>query len=175
MSGFQVGVTALAGPTQRLKQIATDLGMAASGAATAAGNGSAAAGTAVVSAAADVFKAGVQSVLATLGDDAGLLGDKVQKAGVTYDAVDRTAMPTGSDCGPSPPGAPNPASTEPVAVAAGDSLWGVAAARLGPGASNADVAAEVHRWYAANRDEIGPDPDQLRPGTKLRVPQGSPG
>ncbi|HEX6756782.1 MAG TPA: hypothetical protein VF109_12650, partial [Mycobacteriales bacterium] len=91
MSGFQVGVTALAGPAQRFKQIGTDLGMAASGGSTAAGNGSAATGSATVSSAADVFKAGVQSVLAALADDAGLLGDKVQKAGVTYDVTDRTA------------------------------------------------------------------------------------
>jgi resuscitation-promoting factor RpfA len=167
MSGFQVGVTALAGPAQRFKQIATDLGMAGSGATTAAGNGSAAAGTAAVSSAADVFKAGVQGVLTALSDDAGLLGDKVQKAGITYEAVDKTAMPSGTDGGPSPPGQDQPA---PVPVAAGDTLWALAAKQLGPGASNADVSAEVRRWYEANRDEIGPNPDRLAPGTKLRVP-----
>ena len=96
MSGFQVGVSALAGPTQRLKQIGTDLAVAGSGAATAAGKGSAAAGSTTVSGAADVFKAGVQSVLTALGEDAGLLGDKVQKAGITYDVTDQTAMPGGN-------------------------------------------------------------------------------
>ncbi|HEX6756260.1 MAG TPA: hypothetical protein VF109_09995 [Mycobacteriales bacterium] len=174
MSGFQVGVSALAGPTQRLKRIGTDLGMAGSGAATAAGNGSAAAGTATVSGAADVFKAGVQSMLTALGEDAGLLGDKVQRAGITYGVTDRTAMPSGNGAGsgtgggPGPPGPPSPPRT--VDIASGDSLWAIATERLGHGASNADLAAEVHRWYEANRDTIGPSPDHLTIGTRLHAP-----
>jgi resuscitation-promoting factor RpfA len=200
MSGFQVGVTALRGPAQRLKQIATDLGVAGSGAASAAGDGGAAAGSPSVSGAADVFRAGVQAVLATLADDAGLLGDKVQKAGVTYDVTDRTAMPVtpggstpgGSTPGRSTPGGSTPGgsrdsggSTQPagtapdsgpppapatVHVARGDSLWSIAARRLGPGATPAAVSAEWHRWHAANRDVIGPDPDRLLAGTTLRAP-----
>lgn len=148
MSGFQVGVTALRGPTQRLKTIGSDLGVASSGTATAAGNGSAAAGSPAVSGAADVFKAGVQSVLAALADDANLLGDKVQKAGITYEAVDRTAMPTGTGDGDGGGGGP-PAPVRPTTheVASGDSLWGIAATKLGPDASNADIAAEADRWF----------------------------
>jgi hypothetical protein len=95
MSGFQVGVTALNSPTQRLKQISVDLASAGSGAAAAAGSGGAAAGDPAVVSAAEVFTAGVQAVLGALGDDAGLLGDKVQRAGVSYDVTDTTALPTG--------------------------------------------------------------------------------
>ena len=92
MSGFQVGIGALSAPAQRLKQIGTDLGSAATGAGTAAAAGGAA-GDARVVAAAEVFTCGVKAVLGALGEDAGLLADKVQRAGVTYDAVDRTAVP----------------------------------------------------------------------------------
>ena len=59
-----------------------------------------------------------------------------------------------------------------VVVAAGDSLWLIAARRLGPGASPADVAAETHRWYAANVAVIGANPDLLRPGQVLAAPPG---
>jgi hypothetical protein len=92
MSGFQVGVGALSAPAQRLKQISADLGTASSGAGSAAASGQGAAGDARVGSAAEVFAAGVKAVLSALGDDAGLLADKVQKAGVTYQAVDRTAV-----------------------------------------------------------------------------------
>ncbi|HST64379.1 MAG TPA: hypothetical protein VLM05_04235 [Mycobacteriales bacterium] len=92
MSGFQVGVGALSAPAQRLKQISADLGTAATGAGSAAASGRGAAGDGRVAAAADVFEAGVKAVLSALGEDAGLLADKIQKAGVTYEAVDRTAV-----------------------------------------------------------------------------------
>ena len=93
VSGFQVGVGALAAPAQRLKQISADLGSARSGAGTAAGGARGAAGDPRVAAAAEVFGAGVTAVLGALGDDAGLLADKVQRAGVTYEAVDRRPFP----------------------------------------------------------------------------------
>jgi hypothetical protein len=93
VSGFQVGVGALSAPAQRLKQISADLGAATTGAGSAAATGQRAAGDARVASAAETFGAGVKAVLAALGDDAGLLADKVQKAGVTYEAVDAHAMP----------------------------------------------------------------------------------
>jgi hypothetical protein len=93
MSGFQVGVGALSAPAQRLKQISADLGTASSGAGSAAASGRGAAGDGRVASAAEVFEAGVKAVLSALGEDAALLADKVQKAGVTYEAVDRTAVP----------------------------------------------------------------------------------
>ena len=88
-------MAALAGPAQRLTQLSADLAMAASGAAAAAGSGRSAAGDPAVAGAADVFRAGVQSLLGALGDDAGLLGEKVQAAGITYDVVDGTAVRSG--------------------------------------------------------------------------------
>lgn len=59
---------------------------------------------------------------------------------------------------------------EDVVVRRGDSLWDIAARHLGPTASAEAVAAEWPRWYAANRDVIGPDPDLIHPGQRLRPP-----
>lgn len=50
-----------------------------------------------------------------------------------------------------------------VTVEAGDSLWSIAAERLGAG----------DRWpeiYALNRAAVGPDPDVIRPAQRLRLP-----
>jgi hypothetical protein len=93
MSGFQVGVGALSAPAQRLKLVAYDFNTATTRAGAAAGRGQDAAGDPRVASAAELFGAGVKAVLGALGDDAGLLADKVQKAGVTYEAVDQTAVP----------------------------------------------------------------------------------
>ena len=57
-----------------------------------------------------------------------------------------------------------------VVVRPGDCLWTIAATALGSIASNAEIAAEWPRWYAANRHVIGADPDLLLPGTRLRTP-----
>jgi nucleoid-associated protein YgaU len=57
-----------------------------------------------------------------------------------------------------------------VTVAPGDSLWLIAARRLGADASQGEVAAAWPRWYAANRDVIGPDPNLIHPGQRLRTP-----
>jgi nucleoid-associated protein YgaU len=57
-----------------------------------------------------------------------------------------------------------------VVVAPGDSLWSIAARGLGQGASNAATASAWHRWYAANREVIGPDPDLIYPGERLHPP-----
>ena len=57
-------------------------------------------------------------------------------------------------------------------VRAGDSLWVIAARHLGPGASNAQIAAEWPRWYRANRAVIGSNPSLLLVGTRLAVPDG---
>jgi len=57
-----------------------------------------------------------------------------------------------------------------VVVRRGDSLWALAARHLGPGATDAEIAAEWPRWYTANRATIGPDPDLLLPGQVLRPP-----
>ncbi|MGG5260797.1 LysM peptidoglycan-binding domain-containing protein [Phycicoccus avicenniae] len=63
-----------------------------------------------------------------------------------------------------------PAAVHEVVVHRGDSLWSIAARHLGPGATDAEVAAEWPRWYAANRGVVGPDPDHLLPGQVLHAP-----
>jgi nucleoid-associated protein YgaU len=57
-----------------------------------------------------------------------------------------------------------------VLVAPGDSLWRIAARRLGPGADDAAIAREWPRWYAANRAVIGADPNLIHPGQRLVPP-----
>ena len=60
-----------------------------------------------------------------------------------------------------------------VLVRPGDTLWGIAAAHLPAGHSQAQVAQAWPRWYEANRQSIGPDPDQIRAGTRLVPPSPS--
>lgn len=54
-----------------------------------------------------------------------------------------------------------------ITVRTGDSLWSIAADRLGPGAAASDIDAAWRELYAANRDAIGADPDLIRPGLDL--------
>lgn len=56
-------------------------------------------------------------------------------------------------------------------VTAGDTLWDIAAERLGPAATNSAIAQEWPRWHHANREVIGPDPDLIHPGQQLTAPQ----
>jgi nucleoid-associated protein YgaU len=60
-----------------------------------------------------------------------------------------------------------------VVVLRGDTLWGIAARHLGAGATDAEVAREWPRWYAANETVIGADPDLLRPGQRLTPPEST--
>jgi hypothetical protein len=57
-----------------------------------------------------------------------------------------------------------------VVVKAGDSLWSIASSRLGPFATDLDVALSWPKWYAANRATIGADPAVLLPGQVLQPP-----
>ena len=68
--------------------------------------------------------------------------------------------------------APRPETTRrsTVVVRPGDSLWELAERSLPAPVSDADRAAEWPRWWAANRDVIGDDPDVLRPGQHLVAP-----
>jgi hypothetical protein len=59
---------------------------------------------------------------------------------------------------------------EQTTVRSGDSLWVIAARRLGPTATPAQVAAAWPAWYSANRDVIGDDPGLLHPGQVLVIP-----
>lgn len=62
------------------------------------------------------------------------------------------------------------AGADQVVVRVGDSLWSIAASRLGPFATDVEVAQEWPRWYRANVGIIGPDANLLQPGQILRVP-----
>lgn len=72
-------------------------------------------------------------------------------------------------------GGPDGAS-EPVphVVTRGESLWSIAAAHLGPGATVPEVAAAWPRWYEANRTIVGDDPDHITPGLALAPPAAQP-
>lgn len=65
------------------------------------------------------------------------------------------------------------ASADPgtVVVAPGDSLWKIAADRLGPGASSHAIYAELVRIWDRNASRIGTgDPNLIFPGTRLTIP-----
>ena len=88
--------------------------------------------------------------------------------------------PTG-DPAPAAPAPPDWPSTSPTAekyvVVPGDCLWRIAEGRLlaaGPDPTDADVAHAVDRWWSANADVIGPDPDLIHPGQVLLPPPGTP-
>lgn len=98
-----------------------------------------------------------------------------------------TAHPAPTDAGPTPTGKPPsrsrpsehpaqssrtdpPHSTRALRVRTGDSLWLIAARRLGADASPRQVAVEWPRWYTANHDVVGPDPALIRPGQVLHAP-----
>ncbi len=66
--------------------------------------------------------------------------------------------------------APAPAreSHAPITVRVGDSLWSIARADLGPQATSGEIDERWRALYAANRSEIGEDPDLITPGQQLR-------
>jgi nucleoid-associated protein YgaU len=61
-------------------------------------------------------------------------------------------------------------SATDVVVQPGDTLWSIAARRLGPSASGAAITAAWHAWYAANRSVIGSNPSLIQPGQRLTPP-----
>lgn len=58
-----------------------------------------------------------------------------------------------------------------VVVAPGDSLWSISERRLGPGATQSQVARGVERIYALNRDLIGADPNLIYAGQRFALPR----
>jgi hypothetical protein len=69
---------------------------------------------------------------------------------------------------------PSAAAQEEVVVQPGDSLWTITARHLGPHASEKMVAETWPRWYEANRDVIGANPELLQPGQILHPPTATP-
>lgn len=68
-------------------------------------------------------------------------------------------------------GRPRPTTPDrSVVVRRGDTLWSIAAAELGPEATDAEITRAWPRWHDANAAAIGPDPHLLRPGTVLSPP-----
>jgi nucleoid-associated protein YgaU len=97
----------------------------------------------------------------------------VAAAGVVSGAL--VAAPASADGpfdrpAPSPPHAPRARPPSAVVVAPGDTLWGIAARRLGIAASPGLTAATWPRWYVANRPVVGPDPGRILPGQRLVPP-----
>lgn len=66
--------------------------------------------------------------------------------------------------------APVPEEDVEVVVHRGDSLWSIAARRLGHGASDAEIDRSWRELFALNREVVGADPDLLLPGQLLRLP-----
>ncbi|HEX6151071.1 LysM peptidoglycan-binding domain-containing protein [Nocardioides sp.] len=62
-----------------------------------------------------------------------------------------------------------------VLVAPGDTLWGLAERTLPPTADAAEVGRRWQEIWHANRDVVGADPDLIRPGQRLVLPQPAPG
>lgn len=85
---------------------------------------------------------------------------------VISDTVTSPAVTSGSQASPQS----STDLTDPVIVRRGDTLWDIAAARLGPDPTNAEIAAAWPRWYAQNRQTIGVDPDLIFPGQPLTPP-----
>ncbi|MCK9896829.1 LysM domain-containing protein [Frankia sp. AgB32] len=59
-----------------------------------------------------------------------------------------------------------------IVVLRGDSLWTIAARHLGANATQEQISAEWHRWWSANMDVIGHDPNMILPGQRLTPPSG---
>lgn len=81
-----------------------------------------------------------------------------------------TALTTTPAFGASVPVTAEPAQPATYIVQPGDSLWAIAAAHLGTGASDQEIAAEWPSWYTENITVIGADPDIIHPGMVLTIP-----
>lgn len=80
------------------------------------------------------------------------------------------AAPPDGPAAPEGPAGPSRPARPVVTVVAGDSLWAIARERLGDDAAAARVQALTDALHRTNRGVIGPDPDLLHPGQRLRVP-----
>ena len=77
---------------------------------------------------------------------------------------------------PAPSAVPDMQPSAAIVVQPGDTLWDLAARSLrtsGKAPTAAQIAATWPRWWAANREAVGDDPDLLHPGTSLTTPPQS--
>lgn len=65
---------------------------------------------------------------------------------------------------------PAPSTGRSVTVRPGDTLWAIAAADLPGGAEPDEVDRHWRLLHDLNRDLLGPDPDLIHPGQRLRLP-----
>lgn len=90
------------------------------------------------------------------------------------------AEPPAANRGAHPVAAPHSADgLETVTVQPGDSLWSIAAAHLFDQADPADDASSVSdaavavawpAWFELNEEQIGSDPNLIKPGQQLQIP-----
>lgn len=89
-------------------------------------------------------------------------------------AIESSTLPSTAAPPPSgPPRSTTVARSAAVTVRPGDCLWTIAARHLGGTPTAAQVAEHWPRWYQANRQAVGDDPDLIHPGIRL-VPPPSP-
>ena len=74
---------------------------------------------------------------------------------------------TGTPATATPPPVPGPVT---YTVVPGDCLWAIAAHRLAPTATAAEIDRTWRAIYDANRAVIGTDPNLIRPGQILELP-----
>lgn len=120
---------------------------------------------------------GAGVLLAPMAATPALASTPARAAGLALAAVGQPVLPTPMWPTTAPePGhpAPAPVATAPrgdppetVTVRRGDSLWSIAASRLGAGVDDAAITAAWRRLYTDNRAAIGPDPGLIRPGLRL--------
>lgn len=96
-------------------------------------------------------------------------GDLTALAGLPLPDRAVAAAPPPGDVEHGPTGQPRT-----VLVRPGDSLWSLAARDLPATSPAALVTARWHAIYAANHSLIGPDPDVIVPGQRLRLPGKDP-
>jgi LysM repeat protein len=102
-------------------------------------------------------------------DRAGAAGVRAESVLAGLQLPDRTTT-TRRGVPPATQAVEDSAEPRTIVVVAGDTLWDLAAAELPPGADAARVAAHWRAIHNANRAVIGPDPDLIRPGQRLRLP-----
>jgi len=66
--------------------------------------------------------------------------------------------------------APSSSGPRAVVVRPGDTLWSIAAADLPRGSAAERITERWRAIYATNASLIGPDPDVIVPGQRLRIP-----